>query len=57
MLAEQREEAEGIRPIEEIKRNVSESIQMRRENPAQVYKVLKEIGPGVSGKVYQVKRL
>ena len=57
MLAEQREQAEGLRPHEEFQRNVSEAIQMQKKNPATIYRVVGEIGKGAVGTVYKVERL
>ena len=57
MLAEQREQAEGLRPHEEFQRNVSMAIQMQKKNPATIYKVVGEIGKGAVGTVYKVERL
>ena len=52
MLADQREQAEGLRPHEEIQANVSAAIQVQKSNPALVYKVMGEIGQGAFGSVF-----
>lgn len=57
MLADQREQAEGLRPHEEVKKNVSSAIQVQKSNPALVYKVLEVVGQGAFGEVFKVRRI
>jgi len=56
MLLEQKEAKEGLRPIEEISKNVQQAIQCQKTNPSLVYKIKEEIGKGAFGKVYLVER-
>lgn len=48
---------EGLRPHEEISRNVAEAIQIKKENPALHYKILKTVARGGFGEIFQVQRL
>ena len=57
MLNQQREQVEGLRPHEEISRNVAEAIQIKKENPALHYKILKTVARGGFGEIFQVQRL
>ena len=56
MLAEQREQAEGLRPYEEITRNVTKAIQVQKCNPGEFYSFKEAIGQGAFGQVYRAER-
>ena len=56
MLNQQREQVEGLRPHEEISRNVAEAIQIKNENPEKYYKVVARIAQGGQGEIFKVQR-
>ena len=55
-IQEEKESKEGLRPIEEKKKNIDESIELKEQNPSLIYERIKSIGQGGFGTVYQVKR-
>ena len=57
MLNQQREQVEGLRPHDEISRNVAEAIQIKKANPALHYKIIKTVARGGFGEIFQVQRL
>ena len=55
-MSEQIESTEGLRPYDEIKNVVAQSIDLSELNPADYYERMEQIGEGGYGQVYKVKR-
>ena len=55
-IQEEKEMVEGLRPYEEIKKHIDESIELKETNPALDYDTQEIIGQGGFGEVYRVKR-
>lgn len=51
-IQEEKESKEGLRPIEEKKKNIDESIELKEQNPSLIYERIKSIGQGGFGTVY-----
>lgn len=51
-IQEEKESKEGLRPIEEKKSAIDESIELKELNPSDYYKQIKSIGQGGFGIVY-----
>ena len=56
VLNQQLENCRGPRPLEEIEPLLNESIEIRRQNPSEIYELLDDIGAGNYGTVKKVKR-
>ena len=55
-IQEEKESIEGLRPYEEIKKHIDESIELKETNPADEYERQEMIGQGGFGEVFKVKR-
>lgn len=56
-LKQQKEQIEGLRPFEEISKNVTEAREILYDNPATYYKIVSRLGEGGQAKIYKIQRL
>ena len=57
LILESTQQAVGFRGIEEIRRVLTNVCQIQQTDPSQKYKIMKKLGQGAFGAVFQVKRL
>jgi len=57
MLAQQKEQVQGLRPHSEIEAVVSDAIQIKKRNPGLDYKIVRSIGKGGQGNIFLVQRI